>query len=207
MKMTQDHRTALGDILRWRRDVRHFRSDPIDSSVLQRLRQHMDRAPSVGNARPWRVVQVESALARTRIIEVFERCNAEAAQAYEGASRRDYLALKLAGLQEAPVHLAVFTDHAVRQGRGLGRRTMPETLAYSTVMAIHTLWLAARAENIGLGRVSILDPDAVAAVLDVPSSWSLTGYLCLGHAETETDIPLLHEVGWQRDTRMDWKMV
>ncbi|WP_299657363.1 nitroreductase family protein, partial [uncultured Jannaschia sp.] len=73
MKMTQDHRTALGDILRWRRDVRHFRSDPIDSSVLQRLRQHMDRAPSVGNARPWRVVQVESALARTRIIEVFER--------------------------------------------------------------------------------------------------------------------------------------
>ncbi|WP_299657409.1 nitroreductase family protein, partial [uncultured Jannaschia sp.] len=79
---------------------------------------------------------------------------------------------------EAPVHLAVFTDHAVREGRGLGRRTMPETLAYSTVMAIHTLWLAARAENIGLGWVSILDPDAVAAVLDVPSNWSLTGYLC-----------------------------
>ncbi|WP_299843176.1 nitroreductase family protein [uncultured Jannaschia sp.] len=86
-------------------------------------------------------------------------------------------------------------------------RTPDKTLAYSTVMAIHTLWLAARAENIGLGRVSILDPDAVAAVLDVPSSWSLTGYLCLGHAETETDIPLLHEVGWQRDTRMDWKVV
>ena len=165
----------------------------------------MDRAPSVGNARPWRMVQVGSALARTRIIKIFGRCNAEAAQAYEGASRRDDLVLKLAGLQEAPVHLAVFTDHAVREGRGLGRRTMPETLVYSTVMAIHTLWLAARAEDIGLGWVSILDPDA--AVLDVPSSWSLTGYLCLGHAETETDIPLLHEVGWQRNTRMDWKAI
>ena len=207
MMMTPDHRTALRDILRWRRDVRHFRRDPIDAAVLQRLRQDMDQAPSVGNARPWRVLQVESGPARAWIIETFERCNAAAAQAYENEQRQAYLDLKLAGLREAPVHLAVFTDHAVREGQGLGRQTMPETLDYSTVMAIHTLWLAARAEDIGLGWVSILDPDVVASVLEVPSHWSLTGYLCLGHPESEADTPRLHEVGWQKDTQTYWSVV
>lgn len=207
MKLTNEHRGALDDILRWRRDVRHFRTDPIDPAVLQRLRHAMDRAPSVGNARPWRVVRVEDPTARSRIVESFEVCNAQAARAYDHDARADYLALKLAGLREAPVHLAVFTDRAVAEGRGLGRRTMPETLDYSTVMAIHTLWLAARAENIGLGWVSILDPSAVAEILAAPPNWSLTGYLCLGHPEAETDTPLLHETGWQTDTRTDWQVV
>ncbi|WP_299822910.1 5,6-dimethylbenzimidazole synthase [uncultured Jannaschia sp.] len=206
MRLTSNHRGALDDILQRRRDVRHFRSDPIDAAILQRLRQAMDRAPSVGNARPWRVVQVENAAARSWIVESFEACNAEAACAYDGDARQDYLAFKLAGLREAPVHLAIFTDRTIAEGRGLGRRTMPETLAYSTVMAIHTLWLAARAENIGLGWVSILDPAAVAAILEAPPNWSLTGYLCLGHAEGETDTPLLHETGWQANTQSDWQV-
>ena len=207
MKLTDNHRSALADVLRWRRDVRHFRSDPLDPALLRRLRSSMDRAPSVGNARPWRVVQVEDRAVRARIVAIFEACNAEAAQSYHSDARRDYLALKLAGLREAPVHLAVFTDLAVAEGRGLGRRTMPETLAYSTVMAIHTLWLAARAENVGLGWVSILDPAEVAAALGVPPDWSLTGYLCLGRAQTETDTPLLHETGWQEDTQTRWQIL
>lgn len=207
MNLTDHHRGALDDILRWRRDVRHFRKDPLDRAVLDRLCRTMDSAPSVGNARPWRVLQVESAELRSRITEIFEACNFEAAGSYDTAARRDYLALKLAGLREAPVHLAVFTDQDVAEGRGLGRRTMPEMLSYSTVMAIHTLWLAARAENIGLGWVSILDPVAVAAALKVPPGWSLTGYLCLGHPEAETDTPLLHETGWQENTRTDWQIV
>lgn len=119
MRLTSIHRSALNDILRWRRDVRHFRRDPIDTAILQRLQHRMDHAPSVGNARPWRVVQVESVTARYRIIEIFEACNAEAARAYDHDARRDYLALKLAGLREAPVHLAIFTDQAVSEGRGL----------------------------------------------------------------------------------------
>lgn len=84
---------------------------------------------------------------------------------------------------------------------------MPETLSYSTVMAILTLWLAARAENIGLGWVSIFDPAEVAAILDVPPTWSLTAYLCLGHPEVETDTPLLHEAGWQENTALPWQVV
>ena len=207
MKLTDKHCCALDDILRWRRDVRHFRKDPVDAAVLQRLRHKMDHAPSVGNARPWRVIQVESPTARARVIDIFEACNKDAACSYDAATRRDYVALKLAGLREAPVHLAVFTDQTVAEGRGLGRQTMPETLAYSTVMAIHTLWLAARAENIGLGWISILDPEAVAVALEAPPTWSLTGYLCLGYPESDADTPLLHEVGWQENTATDWRIL
>lgn len=207
MKLSDHHCDALDDILRWRRDVRHFRTDPVDAQVLDRLRRSMDRAPSVGNARPWRIIQVNSAGLRSQIVKIFEACNVEAAGVYDGKVLDDYLALKLAGLREAPVQLAVFTDQDVVEGRGLGRRTMPEMLSYSTVMAIHTLWLAARAENIGLGWVSILDPVAVAAVLDAPPTWTLTGYLCLGYAEAETETPLLHQTGWQKDTRTGWQIV
>lgn len=207
MKLTDHHRAAFDDILKWRRDVRHFRRDPVDPIVLDRLRRSMENAPSVGNARPWRVIQVNSATHRSRIIDIFEACNAQAADTYDSETRRDYLALKLAGLHEAPVQLAVFTDQNVIEGRGLGRKTMPEMLSYSTAIAIHTLWLAARVENIGLGWVSILDPDAVCAALDVPPGWSLTGYLCLGYAETEADTPILHKTGWQKNTPTDWQIV
>ncbi|WP_299966903.1 5,6-dimethylbenzimidazole synthase [uncultured Roseobacter sp.] len=206
MQMRQSHRTALQDLLIWRRDVRHFRPDPVDPACLTRLQRSMEHAPSVGNARPWRVLQVENAQRRAEVIASFDACNAAAAQAYEDAAQRDYLALKLAGLREAPVHLAVFTDLAVAEGRGLGRQTMPETLSYSTVMAIHTLWLAARAENLGLGWVSILDPVEVHRILDAPATWALTGYLCLGHPQTTSDTPLLHQAGWQADTRCTWQV-
>ena len=207
MELTQDHRDILDEVLKWRRDVRHFQRDPLDPDVLARLRQRMDCAPSVGNARPWRVLQVDSPAMRASVIESFEACNAEAAENYGGQARADYLALKLAGLREAPVHLAVFTDTTVSEGRGLGRQTMPETLSYSTVMAIHTLWLAARAENIGVGWVSILDPAAVADILEVPGTWSLTGYLCLGYPQRPSDTPLLHEAGWQANTATRWRVV
>lgn len=206
MQLTENHRAMLADVLTWRRDVRHFRRDPIDPDVLVRLQNSMTFAPSVGNARPWRVIQVENPDLRAQVIANFEACNRAAAQAYADDEQADYLALKLAGLHEAPVHLAVFTDLGVDEGRGLGRQSMPETLSYSTVMAIYTLWLAARAENIGLGWVSILDPTAVAATLETPENWLFTGYLCLGHTASDSDTPLLHETGWQEDTAQDWQI-
>ena len=95
------------------------------------------------------------------------------------------------------MQLAVFTLIDPAEGHGLGRRTQPETLRQSTAMAIHTLWLAARAENIGVGMVSILDPRAIEGLLDVPEGWELSAYLCLGHAEFIDDTPLLHRSGWQ----------
>lgn len=207
MQLTDSHRAALADILRWRRDVRHFRPDPVAPATLARLKRAVDLAPSVGNSRPWRFVQVEDARARAAVIASFEACNAEALRAQAPGDRESYASLKLAGLREAPVHLAVFTDHAPEEGRGLGRRTMPETLVHSTAMAIHTLWLAARAENVGLGWVSILDPGTVAAALGTPEGWTLTGYLCLGHPRESAERPLLHDVGWQANTATRWRVV
>lgn len=207
MKLDQDHRDALHDVLRWRRDVRHFKTDPIAPDILRRLSHVMDLAPSVGNARPWRVKLVQSQVLRAAVIADFEAANARAATKYKGTKKVDYMALKLAGLRDAPVHLAVFTDHTPAEGHGLGRQTMPEMLNYSTVAAIHTLWIAARAENIGLGWVSILNPDTISKILNVPDTWSLTGYLCLGHPQSSDDTPLLHRANWQENTSPSWETV
>ncbi len=187
MHLTQTHRDALADILRWRRDVRHFLSDPVADDLLDRLRAAMDLAPSVGNARPWRVLQVKTPALRDAVIANFEEANMKAAAIYKDAQRAQYNSLKLAGLKDAPVHLAVFTECSPAEGHGLGRQTMPEMLSYSTVAAIHTLWLVARAENLGVGWVSILDPDGVAQILGTPAAWQLTAYLCLGKAASDDD--------------------
>ena len=197
-------RKHLHDILTWRRDVRHFRRDRIDPEVWKRIEESVDLAPSVGNSRPWRIVRVKSPAARAAIIEDFESSNEAAAKDYEAKDRAAYRALKLAGLREAPEHLAFFTDPTPAAGRGLGRRSMPETLAYSTVMAIHTLWLTARAYNVGVGWVSILNPDRVVRLLDVPPHWALTGYLCVGYPARNDETPELHHAGWQENTRTIW---
>lgn len=207
MEMGRQHQAALEDLLQWRRDVRHFRADPVSPETLSRLRAAMDCAPAVGNARPWRVLQVDDPAKRAAVIADFEAANEDAASGYDDDTAAQYRALKLAGLREAPVHLAVFTETDPTEGAGLGRQTMPEMLAYSTVTAIHTLWLAARAENIGVGWVSILHPDRIAAICDAPKSWVLTGYLCLGHPERYDDTPLLHRAGWQETKRTYWEVV
>ena len=121
-----------------------------------------------------------------------------AAERLADANRRAlYGRLKLHGLREAPELLAVFNDEAPAAGHGLGRATMPEMLRYSTVMAIHTMWLAARARGIGLGWVSILDPDHVTDLLDVPSGWRLIALLCIGYPEAPAGSPELERRGWQ----------
>ena len=205
--MTDTHRSALHDLLRWRRDVRHFRPDPIPQDRLDRLRDAMDMAPSVGNARPWRVMQVASPMLRAAVIVNFEAANARAAARYTDDRRAAYDALKLAGLREAPVHLAIFTARDPDEGHGLGRQTMPQMLEFSTVCAIHGLWLAARADNIGLGWVSILDPAALHATLGAPPDWRFTAYLCLGLPADNDDTPLLHRTGWQTDTATRWTVI
>ncbi|MBS0565384.1 MAG: 5,6-dimethylbenzimidazole synthase [Proteobacteria bacterium] len=201
---TADQAATLDDILRWRRDVRHFRTDPVPAPLIDRLRQAMGRAPSVGNARPWRVIRVRDCALRAAVRAEFCRCNDLAAAAYDDRARADYLRLKLAGLDEAPEHLAVFTHTDPAEGRHLGRRTMPETLRQSTAMAIHTLWLAARAENLGVGMVSILDPARMVSLFSVPEGWEFSAYLCLGWPAFHDDTPLLHRAGWQENREPEW---
>ncbi len=192
-----DFANLLTELFRWRRDVRRFGSDPVGSDVIEELVALAALAPSVGNSQPWRFVAVESEERRRAVIASFNKCNAAALAAYEGETAALYARLKLAGLHEAPVHLAVFCDTATEIGRGLGRMTMPETLCYSVVAAIQNFALAARARGLGVGWVSILDPREMAAVLDVPAEWRLIAYLCIGYPQEEHLDPELERHGWQ----------
>lgn len=194
-----DHefRRQLLELFKWRRDVRHFRPEPVAVELLSELLEIAALAPSVGLSQPWRFVTVDDPVRRAAVRANFEACNAQALAEQGPGGAGLYARLKLAGLDQAPCHLAVFAERDPAQGHGLGRATMPETTAYSAVMAVHTLWLAARAAGLGLGWVSILDPVAVTSALDVPLSWTFIGYFCLGHPQAETDMPELEQLGWE----------
>lgn len=193
-------RDELVTLFRWRRDVRRFRRDPLPAGLLATLLDIASLAPSVGLSEPWHFVTVDDPARRAAVRACFEACNAEALAAQPSERKHTYAHLKLAGLDEAPVHLAVFAEPDPEQGHGLGRVTMPETLAYSAVMAVHTLWLAARAAGVGLGWVSILNPADVIEALDVPAHWRLVGYLCIGYPQMEDVVPELERAGWEHRT-------
>ncbi len=190
-------RGQLLELFKWRRDVRRFRADPVSPAVLASLLEAAYLAPSVGLSQPWRFVVVDSPERRAAVRASFVVCNARALAVQDHDRSACYARLKLAGLDEAPCHLAVFAEPDPEQGHGLGRGTMPETTTYSAVMAVHTLWLAARAVGLGLGWVSILDPLIVTAALDVPAEWRFVGYFCLGYPLAESEVPELEQAGWE----------
>ena len=196
----ESFRHQLNDLFRKRRDVRRFRTDPIEEGAIERWVEAACLAPSVGLSQPWRFVSVKSQDARASVVKEFELQNEIAAEGYaDAAIANKYRELKLAGLKEAPEQLAVFVEPYPELGRGLGRATMPESVAYSVVAAIQNFWLAARAEGVGVGWVSILRPEQIAKLLDIPSSWQLVAYLCIGLPQVEDDeVPELEQVGWER---------
>ena len=191
-------RTELGTLFRWRRDVRRFRRDALPAGLLDQLLATANGAPSVGLSQPWRFVTVDDPARRAAVCADFEACNAAASTTQDETRAATYARLKLAGLEQAPNHVAVFVEPDPVQGHGLGRRTMPESVAYSAVIAVHTLWLAARAHGIGLGWVSILDPLRIREILDVPETWQLVAYLCIGYPEIDAVTPELEREGWEK---------
>jgi 5,6-dimethylbenzimidazole synthase len=192
-------RATFADLLAWRRDVRHFRTgEAPDEATLADLFDLAAFAPSVGNCQPTRFVRVDDPARRASIRANFEAANHEALSTYGGARAALYARLKLAGLNDAPIHIAVFCDETTQQGHGLGARTMAETRRYSAVCALHTFWLAARTRGLGVGWVSILDPAAIAEALDVPRVWTFIAYLCVGFPREQHLIPELERSGWQR---------
>lgn len=190
-------RDELAELMRWRRDVRRFRTTPVPAEILAHCLTAFSSAPSVGLSEPWRILQVESPAARQACLANFQDSNSEAIAGQSGERAQLYSQLKLSGMSEAPLHLAVFCDDATQKGAGLGAASMPETRAYSVVGAITLFWLALRAEGLGLGWVSILDPERLARDLDVPQSWRFIGYLCIGWPEEEDTVPELERAGWE----------
>ena len=197
MTFDDGFRASLRDLLVWRRDVRRFRPDPLPPGTLECLIELACLAPSVGLSQPWRFVIVEDPARRRAMLEEFKSCNADALKSYTGDLAARYAELKLAGMEEAPGQVAVFADPQTELGHGLGRRTMPEMAEYSVVAAVSMMWLAARAEGIGMGWVSILDPARVAGILEVPGSWRFIGYICFGYPQAEHDSPELERAGWE----------
>lgn len=197
MQFDSKFREGLSQLFRWRRDVRRFRPDPVAPDLIDHLLAQAASAPSVGLSQPWRWMLVQSAPARNAVKANFAAANSAALEGYAGQQRQSYARLKLEGLDTAPVQIAAFSDETTIQGAGLGTRTMPEMRRYSVVCAITQIWLAARAEGLGLGWVSILDPARLAADLDPPQGWHFVAYLCLGRPAEEHTDPELERAGWE----------
>ncbi|HJT38906.1 MAG TPA: 5,6-dimethylbenzimidazole synthase [Sphingobium sp.] len=192
-------------LVRARRDIRHFKTDPLEEADVEWLLSMAHRAPSVGLSQPWRFVRVTTPALREDLARHVDAQVADAGKEYRGDQDRLYRSLKLHGLREAPVIFAVYCDDGTITGHHLGAVSMPESRRYSCVMAIHTLWLAARTRAIGMGWVSILESQDVDAMLEVPENWHCLGLLCLGRPVSEEDAPELEQRGWEQ--RTDWHSV
>lgn len=196
---TAPERDAVYRTIASRRDVRRgFTSTPLPDDLLNRLLAAAHSAPSVGLMQPSRFILIRDRAIRTAIHTIFEQANTAAAAIYTGRQAEQYAALKLEGILEAPQNLCVVCDPHNLRGHQLGRHTMPETAAYSTVCAIQNLWLAARAEGVGVGWVSILDPARLRSVLHIPDHILPVAYLCLGYVDSFASEPELERSGWEK---------
>lgn len=197
----ESERLGVYRAIRERRDVRRgFLPEPLPDDVLYRLLEAAHSAPSVGLMQPWRFILVRDLDVRRAIHRIFFDANQEALTDYKGKQQQDYAGMKLEGILEAPQNLCVVCDSQSSQGHQLGRRTMPETAIYSAVCAVQNLWLAARAEGIGVGWVSILQPNLLRSALKIPEEITPVAYLCLGYVDMFAGEPDLERSGWEKRT-------
>jgi 5,6-dimethylbenzimidazole synthase len=191
-------RDAICKVMRARRDVRRFRPESVPDEVLRRVLEMAHLAPSVGFMQPWNFIVITSAEVRRQVKAIFEEVNArELARIDDPARKELYARLTLEGILEAPLNLAVTCDTGRDAPFVLGRAPMPETDVFSTCLAVQNLWLAARAEGVGVGWVSILDRPAVESLLQLPTGVRLIAYLCVGYPVEFRPRPMLEEVGWK----------
>ncbi len=195
---SEEERRGVYRAIYERRDVRsHFLPDPVPDEVLERILDAAHHAPSVGFMQPWDFLVIRDATVRAAVHRNFECASRSAAEAYQGEQRKLYDSLKLAAILEAPVNICVTCDHGRPKGSGLGRRTDPAVDLYSTVCAVQNLWLAARAESLGVGWVSILDLEQLKTTLGIPPALTLVAYLCVGYVSEFRTLPDLEERGWE----------
>jgi 5,6-dimethylbenzimidazole synthase len=195
---SEEERRGVYRAIYERRDVRsEFLPDPVPPEVLGRLLDAAHHAPSVGFMQPWDFLVIQDPAVRRQVYDNFEKANQRAAEVYAGERRELYGGLKLAGILDAPVNLCITCDRERLTGYGLGRQTDLATDLYSTVCAVENLWLAARAESLGVGWVSILDLDELRATLGIPANATPVAYLCLGYVSEFRPRPELEDRGWE----------
>jgi 5,6-dimethylbenzimidazole synthase len=192
---TQAQIDAIYRVIRERRDMRHFRSDPVDPAVLVRLLQAAHQAPSVGFMQPWRFIRITDPELRRRIHTLVETERRRTAEAL-GDRKDEFGRLKVEGIRECgELLVAALGDD--RERHLFGRRTLPEMDLASVACAIQNLWLAARAEGLGMGWVSLFDPVELARLVGIPSGGKPVALLCLGHVDSFYPRPMLETAGWE----------
>jgi 5,6-dimethylbenzimidazole synthase len=179
-----------------RRDIRKFRPGPVPDEVLLRILDAAHHAGSVGFMQPWNFIVIRDLGSRELVKEIFERENARAAENYSGEQQTLYHSLKLEGILESALNLCVTCDRS-RGGKVLGRNTVLETDLFSTCLAVQNLWLAARAEGIGIGWVSILENRELSRILELPEHVTPVAYLTVGYPEEFPEKPMLESAGWR----------
>jgi 5,6-dimethylbenzimidazole synthase len=197
-EFSEAERRAVYRAIYERRDVRsQFLKNPVPVDVLTRLLDAAHHAPSVGFMQPWDFIVIRDPAVRAKVHANFEGANRCAAEVYQGEQRKVYDELKLAGILDAPLNLCVTCDPERAKGSGLGRRNDPSVALYSTVCAVQNLWLAARAESLGVGWVSILDFEQLRLTLGIPQGLTVVAYLCVGYVSEFRPQPELEEKGWE----------
>jgi 5,6-dimethylbenzimidazole synthase len=197
-RFSDPERAAVYRVIFERRDVRkNFVKKPIADDVLERILTAAHHAGSVGFMQPWDFIVIRERSTKRAVKQLFQRTNAQAAMRYEGARASLYRSLKLEGIEEAPVNIGVTCSRQRGGPHVLGRSTVRDTDLYSTCCAIQNLWLAARAEGIGVGWVSILDHGALKQVLGIPRPVKVLAYLCLGYVSDFAAKPELETAGWR----------
>lgn len=195
--ISTQERDALYAIMAKRRDVRReFLPDPIAADKLARVLQAAHQAPSVGFMQPWNFILIESLAQRRRVLACFEQADAEAQLMFETDKQQDYRQFKLQGILEAPLNICITCDRQRGGKTVIGRTHMPEMDLYSSVCAVQNLWLAARAENLGVGWVSIFDRAQLHEILQLPAHIDIVAYLCIGHVSHFRDKPEFESSGW-----------
>ncbi len=197
-RFTAEERRALYKAVLTRRDVRgQFLPDPIPDEVLARILTAAHHAPSVGFMQPWNFLVVRSGEVKKTVHDAFLKATAEAAEMFEGERARVYPKLNLEGILESPVNLCITCDRSRTGPVVVGRTHIPVMDIYSSVCAVQNLWLAARAEGVGVGWVSIFDNEALRETLGIPDDIVPVAYLCLGYVSHFFERPELETAGWQ----------
>ena len=199
--ISQQERDDFYKVLYGRRDVRsEFLPDPVADDVLERILRAAHHAPSVGFSQPWNFIVLHDQLIKQSIHDRHQQANADAAGMFTDKRQNDYRQFKLAGILDAPINICITCDRERGGSVVLGKTHQPEMDIYSTVCAVQNLQLAARAENIGVGWVSIMDKQKLKTLLKIPERIEVVAYLCIGHVSHFYDEPELQVKGWQSRT-------
>lgn len=195
-KFTPEQREAFYKVIFARRDVRKFLPTPIPPEVVERILLAAHHAPSVGFMQPWNFMLIRERRTKRLLKQAFLQARTREAKQFSGARKDLYLSLKLEGIEEAPLNICVTCDSTRHGPAVLGRTLIPEADIYSTCCAIQNLWLAARAEGLGVGWVSIISRESLRKIFRIPPHVIPVAYLCLGYAERFESKPELEKVGW-----------